>query len=116
MLKELHYEEVVANIFLFMIAGYETTSTALAYCTYILAREPLIQKKLQTEIDLKLGNEDDNEYDQVHNIVYLDWFIREVLRMFPVAPQAISRVCNTTTTVCGHIIEKGQIDSENIST
>jgi cytochrome P450 len=109
MSKELHYDEVVANILLFMIAGYETTSTVLTYCTYVLAREPLIQKKLQAEIDLHPVNKGDNEYDLVHNIVYLDWFIREVLRMFPTAPQAISRICNTTTTVHGHIIEEGSV-------
>jgi cytochrome P450 len=107
MSKELHYDEVLANILLFMIAGYETTSTTLAYCTYVLARESLVQKKLQAEIDLNQKNEEDNDYDRVHNMVYLDWFIREVLRMFPVAPQGISRECNTTTNICGHTIEKG---------
>jgi cytochrome P450 len=107
MSKELHYDEVVANILLFMVAGYETTSTVLAYCTYVLAREQLIQKKLQVAIDFHPANKGENEYEQVHNIVYLDWFIREVLRMFPTAPQAISRLCNTTTIICGHIIEEG---------
>jgi cytochrome P450 len=113
MSRELHYDEVIANIFLFMIAGYESTSTVLTYCTYVLAREPLIQKKLQAEIDLHSIKEGETEYDQVHSIVYLDWFVREVLRMFPTAPQAVSRLCNTTTTVCGHIIEEGSIDIKN---
>jgi len=106
MSKELHYDEVITNIYLSMIAGYETT--ALAYCTYVLAREPLVQKKLQEEIDLSQENEHDNDYDRAHSIVYLDWFIQEVLRMFPIAPQAISRECNNATIVCGHTIEKGQ--------
>jgi cytochrome P450 len=111
--KELHYDEVLSNIFLFLIAGYETTSTALAYCTFILAREPIVQKKLQAEIDLIQEHDEENAYDQVHNMAYLDLFIREVLRMFPVAPQAISRECNATTVVCGHIVEEGLIDSKN---
>ncbi|CAF2106772.1 unnamed protein product [Rotaria magnacalcarata] len=107
MAKRLHFDEVITNIYLFMIAGYETTSTALAYSTYILAKEPLIQQKLQREIDQ--CPESDNEYDRVHNMTYLDWFVREVLRMFPIAPQAMSRECNTTTVVCGHSVELGSV-------
>ncbi len=42
---------MVSNVFLFMIAGYETTSTALAYSTYVLATKPEIQDKLVEEID-----------------------------------------------------------------
>ena len=44
-------EEVISNIFVFMAAGYETTSTALAYCTYVIATHPDVQDKLQAEID-----------------------------------------------------------------
>ncbi|CAF1691487.1 unnamed protein product, partial [Rotaria sp. Silwood1] len=57
-----------------------------------------------------------NEYDQVHNIVYLDWFVREVLRMFPVSPKAISRECNETTIVCGHTIDKGSVIQPDVLT
>ena len=34
-----------------MAAGYETTATALACSTYVLATHPEIQEKLQAEID-----------------------------------------------------------------
>jgi len=37
--KVLHADEVIANVVLFMVAGYETTSTALAYSTYVLATQ-----------------------------------------------------------------------------
>ncbi|CAF3792025.1 unnamed protein product [Rotaria sp. Silwood1] len=105
MSKLIHYDEVSHNMLSLMIAGYETTATTLAYSTYVLAKEPLVQKKLQDEIDNY--DENKNEYDQVHNMIYLDWFIREVLRMFPAAPQATTRECNTTTVVCGHTIDEG---------
>ena len=39
------------NMILFMIAGYETSSTALTYCTYMLAKYPEEQLKLFSEID-----------------------------------------------------------------
>ena len=53
--KNLRPDEIVGNILIFMIAGYETTSTTLAYCTYILATKPDIQEKLIAEIDAHLG-------------------------------------------------------------
>ena len=34
-----------------MIAGYDTTSNALTYCSYILAKHPEELSKLQEEID-----------------------------------------------------------------
>lgn len=43
--------EVYANTVGFLIAGNETTSTTLAYTSYLLALNPDIQEKLQSEID-----------------------------------------------------------------
>ena len=107
MSKFIYYDEVNHNMLSLMIAGYETTATTLAYCTYILSKEQAVQRKLQNEFESYDENTD--EYDQVHNMIYLDWFIREVLRMFPPAPQAMSRLCNRTTMVCGHMIDEGSV-------
>jgi len=108
-LKVLHKDEIISNVVLFMIAGYETTSTSLAYSTYILATRRDIQEKLVEEIDEKTwnNNEADELYDVAANLSYLDMFLREVLRMYPIISRPMARECNTTTTVCGHIIEKG---------
>ena len=40
-----------AQSFIFLTAGYETTSTALGFLAYELSRHPDIQEKLQQEID-----------------------------------------------------------------
>lgn len=109
MSKVLHTDEVVTNVFLFMVAGYETTSTALAYCTYVLAREQDVQEKLVDEINQTNWDDADGEkvYEIAMNLSYLDLFIREVLRMYPLASKPMSRECNTTTTVCGYTIDEG---------
>ena len=107
--KYLHYTEVVMNAFLFMLAGFESTSAALAYSTYILAKHPDIQTKLRSEIE-EHWKEDDEElsYDAISNITYMDYFIQEILRMYRVSGQNSTRVCNQTTTVCGRQIDKGR--------
>ncbi len=77
-----------------MIAGYETTSTALSYATYILATHPEEQQKLQEHIDAHFDPETEDTmptYEIVSEMDYLDMFIRETLRMFPIAPTAITR-------------------------
>ncbi len=110
-------EEIVSNIFIFMIAGYETTSTSLACATYELARHPEVLQKLQAEIDqLPLATDDtaDDEeikqypdYDIVAQMPYMDMFVSEVLRMYPIANQAVQRRAFEDTVVQGIKIEKG---------
>ncbi len=77
-----------------MIAGYETTSTALAYISYVLATHPNEQHKLQEHIDTYFDAETEHDmpsYDTISQMDYLDMFIRETLRMYPIAPIAINR-------------------------
>ncbi len=107
--KKLHEEEVGANMLLFMIAGYDSVSTALASCTYVLATKSDIQEKLRAEIDKQEWNDNNQlNYDIVMNMTYIHIFVREVLRMYPIAIAATKRECNTMTTVCGYKIEKGR--------
>ena len=106
------------NIFLFMAAGYETTSTALACATYELARHPEVLYKLQAEIDeLPLSKADDDDglneegkkypdYDVVAQMPYMDMVISEVLRMYPIGNAFIQRRTREDVTVQGIQLEK----------
>ena len=49
--RKLTNEEIVAHAVTFILAGYETTANTLAYTSYLLALNPDIQEKLQSEID-----------------------------------------------------------------
>ena len=42
-----------------MLAGYETTSTTLTYCSFVLAKYPDEQQKLYDEISSVFGMSDD---------------------------------------------------------
>jgi cytochrome P450 len=70
-----------------VIAGYDTTSTALAYISYVLATHPSEQIKLQEHIDAHfISNTEDGipSYEVISDMDYLDMFIRETLRMYPI--------------------------------
>lgn len=47
---KLSDDEMYASSIVFLLAGYETTSNALAYTTYLLALHPDIQERLYKEI------------------------------------------------------------------
>ena len=112
-------EEIISNIFVFMAAGYETTSTALAYATYVLAQNADVRSKLQAEIDqLPLSTADDNnddemkkypDYDIVAQMPYMDLFISEVLRMYPIANRAVQRRATEDAIAQGIKIDKGDV-------
>lgn len=48
--RKLTDQEITAHAIQFMLAGYETTSSALTYVSYLLALNPHVQEKLQEEI------------------------------------------------------------------
>ncbi|CDW59268.1 p450 domain containing protein [Trichuris trichiura] len=101
-------QEVIAQCTLYMLAGYETTSNALSYTIYELARHPEVQEKLRSEI--MDNHTDENEkpsYESVQRMVYLDCVIRETLRLYPLASWVVSRKCMQTCTTGGITIEEG---------
>ena len=55
------------QLFLFVVAGYETTSTAMAYCAHLLALHPDVQVKVQAEIDQIMGNDVRNCLTSIKN-------------------------------------------------
>ena len=45
------FQEIKGNLMAFMVAGFDTTSSALNSCLYVLAFHPDQQERLQAEID-----------------------------------------------------------------
>lgn len=49
--KQLTLLEVEQNLLGFLLAGYETTSSTLSYCLFVLATQPAELQRLREEID-----------------------------------------------------------------
>ncbi|XP_057650972.1 probable cytochrome P450 6a14 [Diorhabda carinulata] len=89
----LTLDEMVAQSFVFFVAGFETSSTTMTYALYELARNPDIQRKVRDEINFilnKYGGE--VTYDCLSEMKYLSQVIDETLRMYPAVP-FITRKC-----------------------
>ncbi|RMZ99029.1 cytochrome P450 3A29-like [Brachionus plicatilis] len=85
----------------FMFAGYETTSTTLTYASFILAKNSEEQQKLYDLLKSEFDSEDYINPDSVQKIEYLDWFVKEVLRIYPIVNTAVGRRWTKSTVVKG---------------
>ncbi|XP_048241236.1 cytochrome P450 3A24-like [Haliotis rufescens] len=103
--RGLTNEEVLANSVIFLLAGYDTTSTALTFCCYLLATNPECQERLVEEIDTEIGK-DLPTYDIVMKLSYLDRVFSETLRVYP-AVTRIGRKTKEATTIKGYHIPAG---------
>lgn len=71
-MEKLNMLEAAAQVFVFFIAGFETTSTTVTYCLHELAKHPEVQRKLQDEIDEIADTPGGFNYENVMNMSYLD--------------------------------------------
>jgi cytochrome P450 len=107
--KYLTQNEINYNLFSFFFAGYETTLTALNTCFFILNYNPEETRKLQDEIDsIFYDNGVEITYESLNSLEYLDMFIKEVLRMYPLGSSVITRRCEKACEINKIKIPAGQ--------
>lgn len=72
----LTIDECAAQSYLFYLAGFDTSSSALCYTLFELVRNPALLKRLQREIDETLERHGGEiTYDAIHEMQYLEWCI-----------------------------------------
>ncbi|KIJ12890.1 hypothetical protein PAXINDRAFT_14252 [Paxillus involutus ATCC 200175] len=77
----LSHEEIMAQMKVLLLAGYETTSVSLTWALIELSRNPDVQTKLREEL-LLIGG--DPTYEQLtSSLPYLDAVVHETLRVHP---------------------------------
>lgn len=91
--KALTADEVVSQMMVILIAGYETTSIALAFLAYQLALKKEVQEELYQELLEKIGSEDAVDHDSVAKLNFLDQVINEGLRLYPHGSIVVNRKC-----------------------
>ncbi|XP_052870415.1 probable cytochrome P450 6a19 [Anopheles cruzii] len=106
----LSIEQATAQAFVFFAAGFETSSTAMAFCLYELAVNQELQRKARDNVNEVLKRYDGTlSYEALQDMVYIDMCINESLRKYSPAP-TLSRIASKDYPVPGtkHVIPKGQ--------
>ncbi|XP_069672362.1 probable cytochrome P450 6a13 [Periplaneta americana] len=97
--KELSMESLAAQVFVFFIAGFETSSTTMQFCLYELSVNPEIQERLRDEINTVLIRHDGKvTYEAINEMAYLDMVVSETLRKYPPLPM-LNRECTKEYTI-----------------
>lgn len=63
--KGLTIEQMAAQSFVFFVAGFETSSSTIAFCLYELALQPEIQQRLRDEIESVLKEQPNGELTDI---------------------------------------------------
>lgn len=84
--------DILHNINTFMFAGSDTTSLALTWTLYLLAKHPEVQRRLRAElleaapatpVSRLTSEETESLYNVLSNLPYLNDVVRESLRLIP---------------------------------
>jgi len=101
----LNDEDVRNEVVTLILAGHETTATALTWAWYLLATNPAAAAKLQAELDTVLGDRDPG-LDDLAQLPYTAAVFNETLRLYPPA-LAFGRRPLADVTLGGYTIPRG---------
>jgi cytochrome P450 len=80
----LSTREVRDQVLIFLLAGHETTATALTFACHLLGRHPDVQHRVHQELDGVLGTRVPTAED-VTRLTYTTMVVKEALRLYPPA-------------------------------
>ncbi|XP_071551634.1 cytochrome P450 3A29-like [Panulirus ornatus] len=90
--KSLTDEEIIANAWVFLLGGFETTANSITYTSYLLGTHPEVQERVYEELcEVLQDSPEELTYEQVHRLKYLDQVFCEALRLYPPAVNFVSR-------------------------
>jgi cytochrome P450 len=98
-------KEIVDEITTLIVAGHETTASALAWTWYLLSEHPQIEARLHAEIDAT-AEVAVPTLQQMEALPYSDKVIREAMRLYPPV-WVISRKTIEADTLGGYTVPPG---------
>ena len=98
-------QQVRDEALIFLLAGHETTSTALTFTLHLLGRHPGEQARVHDELDAVLGGRPPTAAD-LPALRHTAMAIKEAMRLYPPA-YAIGRRAEAETEIGGYVIPAG---------
>jgi cytochrome P450 len=99
--------EIVEQLKTLVLAGHETSTSALSFTLYLLARHPEVQEKVRGECQLGVQG-DAPTMRELDQLSYTGAVISESLRLYPPVP-LLERRAVTDDMVGGYCIPKGTL-------
>lgn len=86
--KPLSNEDIREEVDTFMFEGHDTTTSAISYTLYLLARHPEVQQRAFKEIRDVIGDDKAKAISMrdLGELKYLECIIKESLRLYPPVP------------------------------
>ncbi|XP_055684922.1 probable cytochrome P450 6d4 [Lutzomyia longipalpis] len=107
--KMMTIEQCAAQVFLFYIAGSESSAATICFCIHELCHQRNLLIEAQREVDEMLRKHNGKvTYDNIGELTFLDKCINETIRKYPALP-ILNRMCTKDYTIPGtdYVIEKG---------
>ena len=103
-------EDIRAEVDTFMFEGHDTTTSGKCWTLYCLAKHPEHQEKVREEVRSVLMGRECLEYDDLKELKYTQWCIKEAMRLYPPVPEVYRQV-SKDVTLENYTIPKGTIFS-----
>jgi cytochrome P450 len=104
--------DVRDEVIIFLIAGHETTGSALAFTLQLLGRYQEVQERARAEV-MDLGRRQPGERYEIEKLPYVAQVIDESMRLYPPAHTVVRRA-STDTELLGYPLPAGRIVAVNI--
>ena len=90
----------------FMFEGHDTTTSGMSWTLYCLAKHPEHQEKVREEVRSVLMGREWLEYDDLKELKYTQWCIKEAMRLYPPVFH-VFREASEDLELAGYVIPKG---------
>ncbi|GMN75511.1 hypothetical protein TIFTF001_056849, partial [Ficus carica] len=94
-----HIKAILLDMF---VGGSDTTSTGLEWLMAELIRNPRVMKKAQEEVRRVVGNKPKIDVDDINQMEYLKFVIKENLRLHPSLPLLLPRETSKSVEIGGY--------------
>jgi cytochrome P450 len=105
-------EELRDEMITLLLAGHETTATALAWSVHRLIEHPAVLERVRAELHDVIG-ERPVEPEHVGKLEYLEAFVKEVMRLNPIIPE-VGRLLTHRTHIGGWKLPAGAVAAPSI--
>lgn len=105
--EPMDVDQIRDEALVFLLAGHETSATALTFALHLLGRHPRVREQLQAEVDAVLAGRTPDA-DGTAALSYTAMVVKEAMRLYPPA-WALARQAVTDTQIGGSTVPAGPL-------